>query len=469
MAFRERAVTPAPAAKWRDSGRHCGPGWRRHGHGHGHGRSPVRLQHPADCHRMARVGRLDRVSKQPHRLRKSVSWIPSTHRGSDHESVVAAHLGRKAEPVGVPATRPFQDWACPRPPSAPRAFTAWRCRRTPLTSPRSIPRPSASGILGSRGHQDGRGDHRPRDARVQRPWRRPDHRAGHRDCGPCANVDLARDPRWGRVEESYGEDPYLIGELAKTFVAGLQGTDAKYLQVASLLKHFMANSNENTRVTSSSNLDDRNLREYYAATFATAIRSAHAQGMMTAYNKINGVAAAATPLLKSMVIGEWGFDGIICTDGGAPGLLAPPTQTYFPTVEQAVATIIKAGTGTLLQGTTTMPLATTLTNAATMGLYTDADVDAVLRPVLRVRFRLGDFDPPALVPYKRILGTETPWTTRRGQGQRARRDPQDGGAAQEREPRPAAGSDHDSQRGRDRSAGRLGRCATGTAASRPTS
>ena len=131
---------------------------------------------------------------------------------------------------------------------------------------------------------------------------------------------------------------------------------------------------------------------------------------MTAYNKINGVAAAATPLLKSMVIGEWGFDGIICTDGGAPGLLAPPTQTYFPTVEQAVATIIKAGTGTLLQGSTTMPLATTLTNAATMGLYTDADVDAVLRPVLRVRFRLG-ISIRLPVPYKRILGTETPWTT----------------------------------------------------------
>jgi beta-glucosidase len=225
------------------------------------------------------------------------------------------------------------------------------------------------------------------------------------------NVDLARDPRWGRTEESYGEDPYLIGELAKTFVSGLQGSDPKYLQVASLLKHFMANSNENTRVTSSSNLDARDLREFYAATFETAIRGAHAQGMMTAYNKLNGVPAAVSPLLKSMVIGEWGFDGIICTDGGAPGLLVPPTQTYFPTVEQSVAAIIKAGTGTLLQGSTAMPLATTLTNAVAMGLFTQADADAVLRPVLRVRFRLGDFDPPSLVPYKRILGTETPWNT----------------------------------------------------------
>ena len=225
------------------------------------------------------------------------------------------------------------------------------------------------------------------------------------------NVDLVHDPRWGRTEESYGEDPYLIGELAKTFVAGLQGSDPKYLQVASLLKHFMANSNENTRVTSSSTLDDRNLREYYSATFGTAIRVSHAQGMMTAYNKLNGVPAAVSPLLKSLVIGEWGFDGIICTDGGAPGLLAPPTQTYFTTVEQSVAAVIKAGTGTLLQGNATMPLATTLTNVVAMGLITEADVDAVLRPVLRVRFRLGDFDPPAMVPYKQILGTETPWNT----------------------------------------------------------
>jgi beta-glucosidase len=224
------------------------------------------------------------------------------------------------------------------------------------------------------------------------------------------NVDLSRDPRWGRTEESYGEDPYLIGELAKGYLAGLHGPDPKYLLAASVLKHFMANSNESTRVTSSSNLDERNLREYYAAPFGTAVRGGHAQGIMTAYNKINGIPAAVSPLLKSLVMGEWGFDGLICTDGGAPGLLVTD-QRYFPTLEQSVSAVIKGGTGTLLQGNATMPLATTLTSAYAMGLFTEADMNAVLRPVLRVRFRLGDFDPPSYVPYKRILGTETPWNT----------------------------------------------------------
>ena len=111
------------------------------------------------------------------------------------------------------------------------------------------------------------------------------------------NVDLARDPRWGRTEESYGEDPFLIGEMAKSYIAGLHGTDPRYLLAGSLLKHFMANSNEDTRMTSSSNLDDRNLREYYSASFASAVRGG-ANAMMTAYNQINGVPAAVTPALE---------------------------------------------------------------------------------------------------------------------------------------------------------------------------
>jgi beta-glucosidase len=225
------------------------------------------------------------------------------------------------------------------------------------------------------------------------------------------NVDLARDPRWGRVEESYGEDPYLIGELAKGFLAGLHGSDPKILLAASMLKHFAANSNENTRVTSSSNLDDRNLREYYTATFGTAVRDGRANAIMTAYNKINDRPAAVTPLLKSLVMGEWGFRGFFCTDGSAASLLVPPSQQVFPTLEQSVAAIVKGGTGMLLQGSATMPLATTVASAFTMGLLTEADVDAALRPVLRVRFQLGDFDPPSYVPYGSILGTDTPWNT----------------------------------------------------------
>jgi beta-glucosidase len=218
-------------------------------------------------------------------------------------------------------------------------------------------------------------------------------------------VDLGRDPRWGRTEESYGEDPHLTGELVKGYLAGLHGTDPNYLMAASMLKHWLANNNETNRESSSSNIDDRNLREYYTAPFSVAVQAGHADGLMTAYNQVNGTPAAVSPLLKSLVIGEWGFDGLISTDASGPGMLVT-AQHYYPTIEQSVAELIKDGTGVLVQNVT-VPVMT----AYTQGLYTDADLDAALRPVLRVRFRLGDLDPASCVPYKQIASTETPWAT----------------------------------------------------------
>ena len=217
-------------------------------------------------------------------------------------------------------------------------------------------------------------------------------------------VDLGRDPRWGRTEESYGEDPFLAGELAKGYLSGLQGTDPRYLLAASTLKHWLANNNEANRAASSSNVDERNLREYYTAPFEAAIRGGHAQGIMTAYNQIDGVPSAVSPLLKSLLVGEWGFDGLISTDATGPQVLVT-NQHYFPTLEAAVAAIIQGGTGTLVQDR----IATQIANAYAQGLYGDADMDAALRPVLRVRFRLGDLDPASYVPYKQIASTETPW------------------------------------------------------------
>jgi beta-glucosidase len=218
-------------------------------------------------------------------------------------------------------------------------------------------------------------------------------------------VDLDRDPRWGRTEESYGEDPYLAGELAKGYLAGLHGSDPKYLLAASMLKHWLANNNEAGRETSTSNLDDRNLREYYAAPFAAAVRAGRADGLMTAYNKINDTPAMVSPLLKSLLIGEWGFDGLISTDAQGPGVLVV-NQHYYATIQQSVAELIKAGTGVLVQ-----TLGTAVMDAYTQGLYADADLDAVLRPVLRARFRLGDLDPASYVPWKAISSMETPWTS----------------------------------------------------------
>ena len=162
------------------------------------------------------------------------------------------------------------------------------------------------------------------------------------------NVDLVHDPRWGRTEESFGEDPYLVGEMAKGYLAGLHGDDPRILLAACTLKHFAANSNETTRLTSSSNVDARNLREYYTATFRTAVREGHADGIMTAYNQINGVPAGVSPILKSMVRGEWGFDGFFSTDGQAATHWVQD-QDYFPTLDEAVGAAIAETSGVLLQ------------------------------------------------------------------------------------------------------------------------
>ena len=219
------------------------------------------------------------------------------------------------------------------------------------------------------------------------------------------NVDLVHDPRWGRTEESYGEDPYLIGEMAKGYLAGLHGSDPRYLLAACTLKHFAANSNETTRLTSSSNLDARNLHEYYTASFHTAVREGRADGIMTAYNQINDVPAGVSPILKDIVRRDWGFDGFFSTDGQAATHWWQD-QHYYATLDEAIAGAIGPGSsGVLLQSN----VAPNVTNAFQLGMINEADVDGALGPTLRIRFRTGDFDPPASVPYKAIQSTETPW------------------------------------------------------------
>jgi len=220
------------------------------------------------------------------------------------------------------------------------------------------------------------------------------------------NVDLVHDPRWGRTEESYGEDPYLIGEMAKGYLAGLHGDDPKYLLAGCTLKHFAANSNETTRLSSSSNLDPRNLREYYTATFRTAVREGHADGIMTAYNQINDIPAGVSPILKSIVRDDWGFTGFLSTDGQAATHWVTD-QNYFSTVDQAVSAAVAQGSGVLLQSGALQ----SVTNGYGMGLFTEAEMDAAIAPALRVRIQTGELDPPAYVPYKQIQGTETPWAT----------------------------------------------------------
>ncbi len=218
------------------------------------------------------------------------------------------------------------------------------------------------------------------------------------------NADLGRDPRWGRTEECYGEDAYLNGVLTAAFVRGLQGDHPKYLRTAALLKHFLANSNEDTRAHSSSNFDERDFREYYSVPFRMGFESG-AACFMTAYNAYNGIPCTVHPIVKDVAIGEWGVDGIVCTDGGALGLLVSEHH-YYANNKAASAACIKAGITQFLDDLYTNGVMEALED----NLLTMAEIDQALRPNLRIMLRLGLFDPPERVPYTRIT-TEPPWTT----------------------------------------------------------
>jgi beta-glucosidase len=218
------------------------------------------------------------------------------------------------------------------------------------------------------------------------------------------NADLVRDPRWGRTEECYGEDPYFNGMMTQAYVKGLQGDHPDYWLSAALMKHFLANSNENGRENSSSDFDERLFREYYSVPFRMGIE-AGSRAFMAAYNAYNGVPCAVHPMLKEIALGEWGQDGIICTDGGAMKLLVTHHK-HFDDEAHAVAAIVKAGIGQFLDD-----FKLGANKALEDGLLTEADIDAALRGNFRVMIRLGLLDPPETVPYSHI-GTEgerEPW------------------------------------------------------------
>jgi beta-glucosidase len=210
------------------------------------------------------------------------------------------------------------------------------------------------------------------------------------------NADLSRDPRWGRTEESYGEDPFLVGTLVTAFAQGLQGPDPKHWQASSLMKHFLANENENNRASSSSDFGERLFREYYSVPFRMGFEQGGSRAVMAAYNSWNGTPMLIHPVLKSVMIGEWGNDGIICSDGGALGLLITAHKS-FPDKEHGVAAAVKAGINNFLD-----TYIDDLRKALQDKLLTEADVDAALHNELRVFLRLGELDPPGLDPYANI-------------------------------------------------------------------
>jgi beta-glucosidase len=223
------------------------------------------------------------------------------------------------------------------------------------------------------------------------------------------NADLGRDPRWGRTEECYGEDSYFNGVMSVAMIQGLQGDDPKYWLSASLLKHFLANSNEDRRTSTSSGFDDRLFYEYYSLPFHMGFVEGGAHCYMTAYNLYNGIPCTVHPVIEEVTVKQWGVDGVICTDAGAFGNLTR-SQRYYENTTQAGAGTVNAGINQYLDRNFNGPVRT----AIEQGLLTETRLDQVIKGTLRVFIRLGLLDPPDRVPYAKIGTDDTePWATQK--------------------------------------------------------
>ena len=209
------------------------------------------------------------------------------------------------------------------------------------------------------------------------------------------NVDLGRDPRWGRTDECYGEDPWLVAEMGKAYVRGAQGPDPDHWSSAPVLKHLMANSYENGRHYYSSDLDERQMREYYAYTFYKCITEAGCRGFMTSYNPMNGVPMTIHPLIREMALAEWGQDGIVITDQDGARRLVDDYHLY-PDLAEAVAVSIKAGITQFLSDELEDSQGA-IREALRRGLLTEADLDEAIQRNLNVEEKLG------------LLGGEDPY------------------------------------------------------------
>lgn len=221
------------------------------------------------------------------------------------------------------------------------------------------------------------------------------------------NVDLGRDPRWGRTEECYGEDAFLTSRLAVAFIKGIQGDHPKYWRNASLMKHFLSNSNEYGRTFSSSNYSDKLFREYYAYPFYKGVTEGGSQALMTAYNAYNGTPCIMHPVLRNIAMKEWGLNGTLLTDGGAFRLLLSDHKRFDNDRAAAAAACIKAGITKFLD-----EYKDAVYEALHRKLISVEDIEKAIRGNLRISLKLGLLDHAEDNPYAAIGVTDTvaPWS-----------------------------------------------------------
>jgi beta-glucosidase len=212
------------------------------------------------------------------------------------------------------------------------------------------------------------------------------------------NINIFRDPRWGRGQETYGEDPFLTSRLGVAFVRGMQGDDPRYLKVIATPKHYAVHSGpEPERHVFNATVDERDMQETYLPAFRATIIEGRAGSVMCAYNRLNGEPLCASPrMLNDILRREWGFEGYVVSDCDAIADIYKHHK-FAKTPEEGVAIAVKAGTDL-----TCGYEYTSLIPAVKQGLISEAEIDKSVKRLFEARFRLGMFDPPEMVPYSRI-------------------------------------------------------------------
>lgn len=208
-------------------------------------------------------------------------------------------------------------------------------------------------------------------------------------------VDLERDPRWGRNEEGYGEDPYLTGEMASAYIQGMQGDDPHFLQCAATLKHFYANNTEKRRCFVNTTVDPRNKYEYYMDVFRRCIEKGHVEGIMTAYNGINGIPGILNPEVKDVLKGKYGLTHAV-SDGSAT-VLVVKQHHYFGIHAETIAAALKAGIDAFSDKPDNVNKA--VQDAYDLHLIDESDLDLALTNMLKTKLKLGIYDAVQTNPY----------------------------------------------------------------------
>ncbi|GGF05726.1 glycoside hydrolase family 3 C-terminal domain-containing protein [Flavobacterium limi] len=211
------------------------------------------------------------------------------------------------------------------------------------------------------------------------------------------NVNIFRDPRWGRGHETYGEDPFLTSELGLKYVTGLQGTDEKYFKVIATAKHYAVHSGpEPSRHLFNAETSDVDLYETYLPAFRALVKEGHVYSVMGAYNRFRGESASSSPFLFNILRNDWGFKGYIVSDCGA---VTDIWKYHKITTDAASASALAVKTGLDLECGSSYK---SLKEALDRKLLTEADIDVTLKRLFTARFKLGMFDPDEIVPYAQI-------------------------------------------------------------------